>query len=105
MCSFREAVTWMATRPSPYDFLQDESVVSGASAKSSATAPFRLRPTWPVCWSANAPQSMRPDVYVYTLGQLQQADLKVEVRIVAEVVNMVTDSSKAAIIASCAPTD
>ena len=40
--------------------------------------------------SASAPRSMRPDVYVYTLGPLQQADLKVEVRIVVEVVNVAT---------------
>ena len=33
---------------------------------------------------------MRPDVYVYSLGQLTQVDLKVEVRIVVEVVNVAT---------------
>jgi hypothetical protein len=43
-----------------------------------------------VYWAPNPPQSMRPDVYVYTLGQLTQVDLKVEVRIVVEVVNVET---------------
>ena len=43
-----------------------------------------------VYWTVGAPQSMRPDVYVYDLSQLQQADLKVEVRIVVEVVNVST---------------
>ena len=43
-----------------------------------------------VYWAASAPRSMRPDVYVYTLGQMEQADLKVEVRIVVEVVNVAT---------------
>src|SRR6266545_708148 len=38
-----------------------------------------------VYWAVGAPRSMRPDVYVYNLGQLQQADLAIEVRIVVEV--------------------
>jgi len=44
-----------------------------------------------VYWAVGKPQSMRPDVYVYNLGQLQQVDLKVEVRIVVEVVNVATN--------------
>jgi hypothetical protein len=43
-----------------------------------------------VYWAVGKPQSMRSDVYVYNLGQLQQVDLRVEVRIVVEVVNMTT---------------
>ncbi len=41
-----------------------------------------------VYWAVGTPQSMRPDVYVYNLGDLQQADLTVEVRIVVEMVNV-----------------
>jgi hypothetical protein len=43
-----------------------------------------------VYWAVGAPRSMRSDVYVYNLGQLRQVDLKVEVRIVVEVVNVAT---------------
>jgi len=43
-----------------------------------------------VYWAPSAPQSMRPDVYAYALGQLQAVDLTVEVRIVVEVVNVAT---------------
>jgi hypothetical protein len=43
-----------------------------------------------VYWAVGKPQSMRSDVYVYNLGQLQQVDLRVEVRIVVEVVNVAT---------------
>jgi hypothetical protein len=43
-----------------------------------------------VYWAVGKPQSMRSDIYVYNLGQLQQVDLRVEVRIVVEVVNMTT---------------
>jgi hypothetical protein len=43
-----------------------------------------------VYWAVGKPQSMRSDVYVYNLGQLQQVDLKVEVRIVVEVINVAT---------------
>ena len=43
-----------------------------------------------VYWAVGKPLSMRPDVYVYNLGNLQSVDLKVEVRIVVEVVNVAT---------------
>ena len=43
-----------------------------------------------VYWAPSAPRSMRPDVYVYALGQLRPVDLTVEVRIVVEVVNVAT---------------
>ena len=43
-----------------------------------------------VYWAVGKPLTMRPDVYVYNLGNLQSVDLKVEVRIVVEVVNVAT---------------
>jgi hypothetical protein len=43
-----------------------------------------------VYWAPNAPRYMRPDVYVYALGQLRPVDLMVDVRIVVEVVNVAT---------------
>lgn len=43
-----------------------------------------------VYWAVGAPRSMRPDVYVYNLGALQAVDLRLEVRIVVEVVNSAT---------------
>ena len=43
-----------------------------------------------VYWAVDKPQSMRSIVYVYNLGQLQQVDLRIEVRIVVEVVNVAT---------------
>jgi hypothetical protein len=43
-----------------------------------------------VYWAVGAPRSMRPDVYVYSLGRLQQVDLRIEVRIIVEVVNVAT---------------
>lgn len=43
-----------------------------------------------IYWAVGKPQSMRSDVYVYNLGQLQQVDLRVEVRIVVEVINVAT---------------
>jgi hypothetical protein len=45
-----------------------------------------------IYWAPSVPQSMRSDVYTYALGQLQAADLTVEVRIVVEVVNVATGS-------------
>jgi hypothetical protein len=43
-----------------------------------------------VYWAVGTPRSMRPDVYVYNLGRLQQVDLRVELRVVVEVVNVAT---------------
>lgn len=64
----------------------------GGTSLSDSTTPTEadMASQAHVYWAASAPRSMRPDVYVYTLGQLQQADLKVEVRIVVEVVNVAT---------------
>jgi hypothetical protein len=41
-------------------------------------------------WAVGTPRTMRADVYVYNLAQLQQVDLTIEVRIVVEVVNVTT---------------
>jgi hypothetical protein len=43
-----------------------------------------------VYWAVGAPRSMRPDVYAYNMGKLQEVDLQVEVRVVVEVVNVAT---------------
>jgi hypothetical protein len=64
----------------------------GGTSLSDATAPTEadMATQAHVYWAASAPRSMRPDVYAYALGQLQQADLRLEVRIVVEVVNVTT---------------
>ncbi len=64
----------------------------GGASLSDSTTPTEadMASQAHVYWAASAPPSMRPDVYVYTLGRLRQADLKVEVRIVVEVVNVAT---------------
>jgi len=64
----------------------------GGGSLSDATEPTEadMASQAHVYWAVGTPQSMRPDVYVYNLGELQQADLTVEVRIVVEVVNVDT---------------
>jgi hypothetical protein len=65
------------------------SYIGGASL-SDTTEPSeaQMASQAHVYWAVGRPQSMRPDVYVYNLGQLAQTDLSVEVRIVVEVVNV-----------------
>jgi hypothetical protein len=64
----------------------------GGSSLSDTTEPTedQMASQAHVYWAQSAPRSMRPDVYVYSLGQLGNVDLKVEVRIVVEVVNVAT---------------
>jgi len=64
----------------------------GGTSQSDTTEPTEadMASQAHVYWAVGTPQSMRPDVYVYNLGELQQADLTVEVRIVVEVVNVAT---------------
>ncbi len=64
----------------------------GGSSLSDATEPTeaQMANQAHAYWAVGKPQSMRSDVYVYNLGQLQQVDLRVEVRIVVEVVNVAT---------------
>jgi hypothetical protein len=64
----------------------------GGTSLSDATEPTeaQMANQAHVYWAVGKPQSMRPDVYVYNLGQLQQVDLRVEVRIVVEVINVAT---------------
>jgi hypothetical protein len=64
----------------------------GGASLSDTTAPTeaQMANQAHAYWAVGAPRSMRADVYVYNLSQLQPIDLKVEVRIVVEVVNVAT---------------
>jgi hypothetical protein len=64
----------------------------GGSSLSDATEPTEadMASQAHVYWAVGKPRTMRPDVYVYSLSSLQHVDLKVEVRIVVEVVNVAT---------------